>query len=317
MAQRYKDEIIREIPEVDAVVGTGNIHEIQSVIKEHVTGSGQKRLFVNDPKDIDYLDNIRMLSQTGSSQYLKIAEGCSNHCTYCIIPYLRGPYRSRTLESIVSEAEKLVTAGARELILVAQDVSKYGEDRYGEYRLVELIKKLSAIDELKWIRLLYCYPERITDELINELKHNPKLLKYLDIPIQHASDRILKSMGRKTGRKELIELIEKLRSEIPGIILRTTLITVFPVKLTDFEILKDFIIEYPFDRLGVFAYSREGHSAAKMKNQIEERVKQQRRKKSCQFKKMAGSLIEKRLGQVLRYWLKVLQMTVFYYNDLW
>ncbi|NLM10927.1 MAG: 30S ribosomal protein S12 methylthiotransferase RimO [Clostridiaceae bacterium] len=318
LAQRYKDEIIREIPEVDAVVGTGNIHEIQSVIKEHVTGSGQKRLFVNDPKDIDYLDNIRMLSQTGSSQYLKIAEGCSNHCTYCIIPYLRGPYRSRTLESIVSEAEKLVTAGARELILVAQDVSKYGEDRYGEYRLVELIKKLSAIDELKWIRLLYCYPERITDELINELKHNPKLLKYLDIPIQHASDRILKSMGRKTGRKELIELIEKLRSEIPGIILRTTLITGFPGETDrDFEILKDFIIEYPFDRLGVFAYSREeGTPAAKMKNQIEERVKQQRREEILSIQKdAAGSLIEKRLGQVFEVLVEgVADDGIFYYG---
>lgn len=301
MAQRYKDEIIKEIPEVDAVVGTGNISEIQNVIDEHVKGSSQRKLFVNDPKDVDYLDNIRMLSQTGASQYLKIAEGCSNHCTYCIIPYLRGPFRSRSIESLVSEARILANAGAKELILVAQDVSKYGEDKYGEYKLVELIRMLSEIEELKWIRLLYCYPERITDELVNELKHNPKLLKYLDIPIQHASDRILKAMGRKTERQKLIELITKLRYEIPGIILRTTLITGFPGETDeDFEILKDFIKEYPFDRLGVFAYSREeGTPAAKMKNQVQESVKQQRREEILSIQKdIVMPLIEKRVGQV-------------------
>lgn len=301
LAQRYKDEIISEIPEVDAVVGTGSIPEIINAINEHVIGNRKKRLFVDDPMGVDYLDNIRMLSQTGASQYLKIAEGCSNFCTYCIIPYLRGPFRSRTIESIVSEARKLVDSGAQELILIAQDVSKYGEDRYGEYRLVELIQKLSAIDRLKWIRLLYCYPERITDALINELKNNPKLLKYLDIPIQHASDRILKSMGRKTRKQELIELINKLRTEIPEIILRTTLITGFPGETDeDFIILKNFIQEYPFDRLGVFAYSREeGTPAAAMKNQIEELVKQQRREEILSIQnKIAISRLEKRVGKV-------------------
>lgn len=301
LAQRYKDEIISEIPEVDAVVGTGSIPEIINAINEHVIGNRKKRLFVDDPMGVDYLDNIRMLSQTGASQYLKIAEGCSNFCTYCIIPYLRGPFRSRTIESIVSEARKLVDSGAQELILIAQDVSKYGEDRYGEYRLVELIQKLSAIDRLKWIRLLYCYPERITDALINELKNNPKLLKYLDIPIQHASDRILKSMGRKTRKQELIELINKLRTEIPEIILRTTLITGFPGETDeDFIILKNFIQEYPFDRLGVFAYSREeGTPAAAMKNQVEELVKQQRREEILSIQnKIAISRLEKRVGKV-------------------
>lgn len=301
LAQRYKEDIIKEIPEVDAVVGTGNITEIKNVINEQVKGNSENRLFVNDPKDVDYLDNIRMLSQTGSSQYLKIAEGCSNFCTYCIIPYLRGPFRSRSVESIVSEAERLVEGGAKELILIAQDVTKYGEDRYGEYRLVELIQKLSAVKDLKWIRLLYCYPERITDELINEFKNNPKLVKYLDIPIQHASDRILKAMGRKTRRHELIELINKLRSEIPDIILRTTLITGFPGEdEEDFELLKGFVKEYPFDRLGVFAYSREeGTPAAKMKNQVKESVKQKRRDEILLIQNEAVvPLLEKRVGKV-------------------
>ncbi|HEY8420307.1 MAG TPA: 30S ribosomal protein S12 methylthiotransferase RimO [Thermoclostridium sp.] len=318
MAQRYKDEIIKEIPEVDAVVGTGNVHEIQNVINEHIKGSGQNRVFVNDPKDVDYLDNLRMLSQAGASQYLKIAEGCSNHCTYCIIPYLRGPFRSRTIESIVNEAQNLVNAGARELILIAQDVSKYGEDRYGEYKLVELIRKLSDIEELKWIRLLYCYPERITDELIDEFKRNPKLLKYLDIPIQHASDRILKAMGRKTERQKLIELIRKLRSEIPEIILRTTLITGFPGETDeDFEILKDFIAEYPFDRLGVFAYSREeGTPAAKMKNQVEERVKHRRREEILSVQNdVVLPLIKKRVGKVFEVIVEgVADDGIFYYG---
>jgi len=318
MAQRYKDEIIKEIPEVDAVVGTGNVHEIHNVINEHIKGSGQNRVFVNDPKDVDYLDNLRMLSQAGASQYLKIAEGCSNHCTYCIIPYLRGPFRSRTIESIVNEAQNLVNAGARELILIAQDVSKYGEDRYGEYKLVELIRKLSDIEELKWIRLLYCYPERITDELIDEFKRNPKLLKYLDIPIQHASDRILKAMGRKTERQKLIELIRKLRSEIPEIILRTTLITGFPGETDeDFEILKDFIAEYPFDRLGVFAYSREeGTPAAKMKNQVEERVKHRRREEILSVQNdVVLPLIKKRVGKVFEVIVEgVADDGIFYYG---
>ena len=318
MAQRYKDEIIKEIPEVDAVVGTGNIQEIRDAINEQVSGVSRRKLFVDDPKDVDYLDNIRMLSQAGSSQYLKIAEGCSNHCTYCIIPYLRGPFRSRTIESITAEAERLVNAGAKELILIAQDVTRYGKDRYGEYRLVELIRKLSEIDGLKWIRLLYCYPERITEELVDELKNNPKLLKYLDIPIQHASDRILKLMGRKTEREKLIKLIEKLRNEVPDIILRTTLITGFPGETEeDFRILKDFIKAYPFDRLGVFAYSREeGTPAAKMKNQVKEAVKQKRRDEILLLQQdIAIPLIENRVGKTYEVLVEgVAEDGIFYFG---
>ncbi|HZK27514.1 MAG TPA: 30S ribosomal protein S12 methylthiotransferase RimO [Thermoclostridium sp.] len=318
LAQRYKEEIINEIPEVDAVIGTGSISEIQNVIDEHVVGSKQKRLYVNDPTDINYLDNVRMLSQSGASQYIKIAEGCSNFCTYCIIPSLRGPFRSRTLESIVEEANKLVSAGAREIIVIAQDVSKYGMDIYSECKLVDLIKQLSDIEELKWIRLLYCYPEGITDELINELKNNPKLLKYLDIPIQHASDKILKAMGRKTDRQKLEALISKLRLEIPDIILRTTLITGFPGESEkDFEILKEFIKVNKFDRLGVFAYSQEeGTPAAKMKNQIKESIKEQRKEEILLIQKEAVvPLIESRLSKTYEVVVEgVADDGIFYYG---
>lgn len=318
LAQRYKEEIINEIPEVDAVIGTGSISEIQNVIDEHVVGSKQKRLYVNDPTDINYLDNVRMLSQSGASQYIKIAEGCSNFCTYCIIPSLRGPFRSRTLESIVEEANKLVSAGAREIIVIAQDVSKYGMDIYSECKLVNLIKQLSDIEELKWIRLLYCYPEGITDELINELKNNPKLLKYLDIPIQHASDKILKAMGRKTDRQKLEALISKLRLEIPDIILRTTLITGFPGESEkDFEILKEFIKVNKFDRLGVFAYSQEeGTPAAKMKNQVKESIKEQRKEEILLIQKEAVvPLIESRLSKTYEMVVEgVADDGIFYYG---
>lgn len=318
LAQRYKEEIINEIPEVDAVIGTGSISEIQNVIDEHVVGSKQKRLYVNDPTDINYLDNVRMLSQSGASQYIKIAEGCSNFCTYCIIPSLRGPFRSRTLESIVEEANKLVSAGAREIIVIAQDVSKYGMDIYSECKLVDLIKQLSDIEELKWIRLLYCYPEGITDELINELKNNPKLLKYLDIPIQHASDKILKAMGRKTDRQKLEALISKLRLEIPDIILRTTLITGFPGENEkDFELLKEFIKVNKFDRLGVFAYSQEeGTPAAKMKNQVKESIKEQRKEEILLIQKEAVvPLIESRLSKTYEMVVEgVADDGIFYYG---
>lgn len=279
LAQRYSHEILEEIPEVDAVIGTGNIPEIEHVIEDQVNGKNENRIFISDPTDVDYLDNLRMLSVNGPSQYLKIAEGCSNFCTYCIIPSLRGPYRSRTIENIVMEANRLVDGGARELILVAQDVSRYGEDNNKEGTLVELIQRLSQIDGLKWIRLLYCYPERIDETLIQEIKSNPKLVKYLDIPIQHASDKILKSMGRKSRQRDLTDLLIRLRQEIPEIILRTSLITGFPGETEeDFRILTDFIQNYPFDRLGVFAYSKEeGTPAAAMKDQVDEKIKIQRR----------------------------------------
>ncbi|MBP7176591.1 MAG: 30S ribosomal protein S12 methylthiotransferase RimO [Thermoclostridium sp.] len=318
LAQRYRDEIINEIPEVDAVLGTGNIPEIERVIANHIGGMKDQRLFVNDPADVDYLDNLRMLSSKGASQYLKIAEGCSNHCTYCIIPSLRGPFRSRSIESIINEGKRLVASGARELILIAQDVSRYGEDRYNEGSLVKLIRELSQLEELRWIRLLYCYPERITDALIQQMKNNPKLLAYLDIPIQHASDRILKAMGRKSRRKDLIALINTLRKEVPGIILRTSLITGFPGETEeDFNTLLSFVKAHPFDRLGVFAYSQEeGTPAATMDNQVDEQIRGNRREQLLSVQsEIAVKKLKKRLGQVYEVLTEgVADDGIFYYG---
>lgn len=318
LAQRYKEDIFKEIPEVDAVVGTGSISEIKKAIEKTLNGDGNKVLYANDPFDVEHLDNQRMLSVNGATQYIKIAEGCSNFCTYCIIPTLRGPYRSRTFESVLSEAENLVGKGARELIVIAQDVSRYGEDNYGQTKLVELIHKLSGIKNLKWIRLMYCYPERITEELISELKNNPKLVRYLDIPIQHASDKIIRLMGRKSRREDLISLITMLRTEIPDIILRTSLIAGFPGETEeDFQILCDFIKEYPFDRLGVFAYSREeGTPAAVMKNQVTEGIKQERRGRLLDIQQdIVIAKAEKRIGKVYDVMVQdVASDGIFYYG---
>lgn len=301
LAQRYKGDILEEIPEVDAVIGTGNIPEIKNAIEKQLTGSEKKVIYTDDPVDVNYLDSLRLLSSNSASQYLKIAEGCSNYCTYCIIPTLRGAYRSRTFESIEAEAEHLVKQGAGELIIIAQDVSRYGEDIYGGSKLVELIRRLSKIEALKWIRLLYCYPERITDELISEFKTNPKLVKYLDMPVQHASDRILRAMGRKSRKEELTSLISRLRLEIPDLILRTSLIAGFPGETEeDFQTLCGFIQENPFDRLGVFAYSREeGTPAARMKNQVPEEIKQDRRNRLLDIQQDIALLrMQKRMGKV-------------------
>ncbi|NLO40208.1 MAG: 30S ribosomal protein S12 methylthiotransferase RimO [Ruminiclostridium sp.] len=318
LAQRYRDEIINEIPEVDAVLGTGNISEIERVIANHIGGRKDQHLFVNDPADVDYLDNLRLLSSKGASQYLKIAEGCSNYCTYCIIPSLRGPFRSRTVESILKEAKQLVENGARELILIAQDVSRYGEDRYSEPSLVKLIQELSQLEDLKWIRLLYCYPERITEALIQQMKSNPKLLPYLDIPIQHASDRILKAMGRKSRKKDLIALMNTLRKEIPGIVLRTSLITGFPGETEeDFDALVSFVRTHPFDRLGVFAYSQEeGTPAATMENQVEEEIRENRRELLLSVQsEIAEKRMKKRIGQIFEVLTEgVADDGIFYYG---
>ena len=318
LAQRYREGIVSEIPEVDVVLGTGNIADIQRAIEGCFNKKPEKRFFIDEPRDIGYLENTRMLSGSGSSQYLKIAEGCSNHCTYCVIPLLRGPFRSRTAESIVKEAEYLAGSGAKELVLVAQDVSRYGEDLYGESRIVELIRMLSDINGVKWIRLLYCYPERITDELIAEFNRNPKLLKYLDIPIQHASDKILKLMGRKCGKNDLVKLLTKLRKEVPDIILRTTLITGFPGETEeDFEILIDFIKKYKFDRLGVFAYSREEDTPAyTMKNQVDDIIKSQRRDRILVVQQKASeAMMKKRIGKAYEVLVEgVADDGVFYYG---
>lgn len=278
MAERYKDKIIDQIPEVDAVVGTGNYKEIANVINSAC--KGDKAVLYGSLDEIEYLENERVLSTTKGYAYLKISEGCDNHCTYCIIPSLRGKYRSRKIEDIVNEARLLVDGGVKEIILIAQDTTRYGEDIYGKKMLVELVRKISEISGIEWIRLLYCYPEAITDELIEEMASNPKLCKYLDIPIQHISDRILKLMGRRGDSKLIREVLTKIRTTIPDVILRTSLIVGFPGETEDdFEQLESFVKEFKFDWLGVFDYSKEeGTPAAKMKDQITKKIKLKRQK---------------------------------------
>lgn len=273
LAQRYKDEILNEIPEIDAIVGTTAFDKICEVVDDVLAKKSH-----NEFRDINELcraDSKRIITTGGYYSYLKIAEGCDKHCTYCSIPMIKGKYRSTPMEDLIKEAEYLADNGVRELILVAQETTVYGTDIYGENKLPELLKKLCRISGIEWIRLLYCYPEEITDELIQTIKTEKKILHYIDIPIQHSSDRILKLMGRKTTRRDLVDVISKIRREIPDMCIRTTLITGFPGETTeDHEDVLDFIDEIEFDRLGVFTYSREeGTAASLMDNQIDDDTK--------------------------------------------
>ncbi len=276
LGQRYYKEIAEEIPEVDGIIGTSSYENICKVIDEALEGHFSKEL-----QSIDYSPEgtvNRVMTTGGYYSYLKIAEGCDKHCTYCIIPSLRGKYRSRPMEKLVEEATYLANNGVKELILVAQETTLYGVDLYGEKKLPELLKKLVKIEGLEWIRLLYCYPEEITDELIQVMKEEEKICNYLDMPIQHCSDSILKRMARRTTNQELRDIVGKLKREIPDVSLRTTIITGFPGETEkDQEELLDFIDELNFDRLGVFTYSMEEDTpAAKMTDQVEESIKIQR-----------------------------------------
>ena len=276
LAQRYKQEIIDEIEEVDAVIGTTAHDEIFEVIEK--TLAGQKELDIQDVDRLVEIDAKRVVTTGGHYAHLKIAEGCDKHCTYCIIPKIRGSYRSVPLERLLKEAQDLADQGVKELILVAQETTLYGVDLYGKKSLHILLKKLCEIKGIRWIRVLYCYPEEIYDELIETIRDEKKICHYLDLPIQHASDRILKRMGRRTSRAQLEEIIGKLRKEIPDIALRTTLITGFPGETQeDHEELMAFVDEMEFDRLGVFTYSQEEDTpAASMEDQIDEEVKKDR-----------------------------------------
>ena len=284
LAQRYKDEIAKELPEVDAVIGISGYTEIVPVLDALLreAQTEEEHPLVCCPS-IDLLtpslSDKRMVTTGSYTAYLKIAEGCNKRCTYCVIPYIRGRYRSFPMEDLLDEAGRLVEGGAKELILIAQETTIYGMDLYGKKMLPELLHRLCGLEGLDWIRILYCYPEEITDELIQVMKEEEKICHYLDIPIQHSEDSILKRMGRKTDRAELTELIGKLRREIPDIILRTTLITGFPGETEEeFERMKDFVEQMRFDRLGVFTYSpEEGTKAADMEGQIDEECKEARR----------------------------------------
>ncbi len=272
LAQRYKEEIQKEIPEVDIIIGTTAIDEIEEALNE----------LKNHYKALDnapLTDTKRIITTGGHYAYLKIAEGCNKHCTYCIIPKIRGAYRSVPMESLLNEARILAEGGVKELILVAQETTIYGIDLYGKKMLSELLRRLCLIEGLVWIRILYCYPEEIDDELIQVIKTEPKICNYLDLPIQHGSDNVLKRMGRHTDSRELVEIIEKLRREIPDICLRTTLITGFPGESEEeHDELMDFVDRMEFDRLGVFTYSQEEDTpAAMMSGQIPDEIKEERR----------------------------------------
>jgi ribosomal protein S12 methylthiotransferase len=301
MAERYKEKILEQIPEVDAVVGTGNYKEIAEII--NLAYKGEKTVSYGKLDDTDYLDENRIISTSSHSVYLKISEGCDNRCTYCIIPYLRGKYRSRKIDSIVKEAGVLAQNGAKEIILVAQDTTRYGIDLYGKKMLTELIRKISDIPDIEWIRLLYCYPEEIDDELIGEIASNPKVCKYLDIPIQHASDTILKSMGRRGNIAEISSVLNKLRKNVKDIVIRTTMIVGFPGETEeDYQLLVDFVNEFKFDRLGVFTYSKEvGTPAAKMKNQIRKSIKQKRQREIMEIQnKISAEKNSERIGKLYK-----------------
>lgn len=276
LAQRYQKEITEEIPEVDAVLGTGSWDELIQALDK--VFDGEKYLDFQDVDRLPQAEGKRVITTGGYYDYLKIAEGCDKRCTYCIIPKLRGKYRSIPMEKLVSQAEYLASQGVRELIVVAQETTIYGQDLYGEKSLHILLKKLCQIPGIQWIRILYCYPEEIYPELIQTMKEERKICHYLDLPIQHCNDRILKRMGRRTTKAELVQIVETLRREIPDIILRTTLITGFPGETQEeHEELMEFIDTMEFDRLGVFTYSAEEDTpAARMPDQIEEEEKERR-----------------------------------------
>ena len=276
LAQRYRQEIIEEIPEVDAVLGTTAYDKIVEAVEEALAGAGHVEL--ENVNALPLVDTKRLVTTGGHYAYMKIAEGCDKHCTYCIIPKLRGNYRSVPMERLIQEVKDLAEQGVKELILVAQETTLYGKDIYGEKSLHKLLRELCKVDGIRWIRILYCYPEEIDDNLIQVMKEEKKLCHYLDLPIQHANDEILKRMGRRTSKAQLEEIIGKLKREIPDITLRTTLITGFPGETEEqHEELKAFVDEMEFDRLGVFTYSPEEDTpAAEMPDQIPEEVKEDR-----------------------------------------
>lgn len=303
LAQRYQSMITDELPEADAVIGTTAYDNIVSAIAEIKSKNGlaDKSLYIEDLERLAGGEEHRLVPAGEISSYIKIAEGCNKRCTYCIIPYIRGNYRSIPMETIVKEAEELAKQGTKELLLVAQETTLYGVDIYGKKALPELVHELSKISGIEWIRLLYCYPEEITDEIIEAIKNEKKVCHYIDLPIQHSSDAILRKMARKTNQAELRERIARLRKEIPDITLRTTLITGFPGETEeDFKELYNFVDEMEFDRLGVFTYSaEEGTPAAEMDGQVDEEVKTARRNEIMELQQeISAEKAEGRIGKV-------------------
>lgn len=302
LAHRYQDEIIKEIPEVDAFVGTSSYDKIADMISSVLEEKGISN-FVEDANRMPMVEADRIVTTPGYYEYLKIAEGCDKHCTYCVIPKVRGSFRSFPIEYLVNQTKKLVEGGVKEIILVAQETTLYGVDLYGKKSLPKLLHNLGLIEGLEWIRILYCYPEEINDELIEAIKNEPKVCHYLDMPIQHASDNILKRMGRRTSKQELTDIVAKLRREIPDIALRTTLITGFPGETdVDHEEVMQFIDECEFDRLGVFTYSREEDTvAAQMPDQIDEEIKEKYRDELMQLQQeISADRSAAMIGRIVR-----------------
>lgn len=302
LAHRYQDEIIKEIPEVDAFVGTSSYDKIADMINSVLEEKGISN-FVEDANRMPMVEADRIVTTPGYYEYLKIAEGCDKHCTYCVIPKVRGSFRSFPIEYLVNQTKKLVEGGVKEIILVAQETTLYGVDLYGKKSLPKLLHNLGLIEGLEWIRILYCYPEEINDELIEAIKNEPKVCHYLDTPIQHASDNILKRMGRRTSKQELTDIVAKLRREIPDIALRTTLITGFPGETdVDHEEVMQFIDECEFDRLGVFTYSREEDTvAAQMPDQIDEEIKEKYRDELMQLQQeISADRSAAMIGRIVR-----------------
>lgn len=300
LAQRYQEEIIKEIPEVDACLGTATYDEVSRILSQVL--EGKRELCFRNLDRLPRMDTRRVITTGGYYAFLKIAEGCDKRCTYCIIPSLRGPYRSVPMESLVEEARQLAQAGVRELILVAQETTLYGADLYGKKALPELLRKLCRISGIQWIRIQYCYPEEITQELMDTIREEEKICHYLDIPIQHASDRILKRMGRRTSQGQLRDMIHDLRRQIPDIALRTTLISGFPGETKeDHQALLEFVDDMEFERLGVFAYSQEEDTpAAGYDGQVPDEIKEQRRDEIMELQQeIAFEKSEAMVGRVL------------------
>lgn len=300
LGERYREEIQKEIPQVDSILGTNSFDKIAEAIDEVV--ENRKQNYFVDINAAPVSGQKRFVTTGGHFAYLKIAEGCDKHCTYCIIPKIRGDFRSVPMETLLQEAAMLAENGVKELILVAQETTVYGTDLYGEKKLPELLKKLAGIEGIQFIRLLYCYPEEITEELVYVMRDEPKIFHYLDMPIQHASDAVLKRMGRRTDSKQLREVISLLRREIPDICLRTTLITGFPGETReDFKKLMAFVEEMRFDRLGVFPYSaEEGTAATKLKGHLPQFIKERRRDKVMRLQqRIAFEKAEEMVGEIL------------------
>lgn len=283
LGQRYNEELFNEMPEADIVVGVNDYNRLPELLDKALSGE-RCRLGNEEDDEFEEFENITAEIRNASA-YLKIAEGCNNRCTYCIIPYIRGKYRSRRKEAVLEEAQELVNRGAAELVLIAQDVTNYGFGLYDDYDLADLLKDLGKIEGLKWIRLMYCYPDKITEKLVYEMRDNPKVCKYIDMPIQHGSDVILKAMNRKSRKADIENVIALMRREIPDIVIRTTIIVGFPgEKADEFNELYDFVDDIQFDRLGVFSYSKEeGTPAAKIKPQVRSDVKERRREAIMQL----------------------------------